>query len=153
MDELFAFDEEFEKYLPDDISVERDGYQGDAYLYVDKKGYLEKLKVSIYTTRWGDKYRAYVHGQKRELVVSLTEGEMMQGKVWFSQEFDDRAKELFIDYYKNKVWEADERLREYKIRLDRVKNLGFMDLENIPIPQRGVSRASSKRDDPFDDFD
>ena len=145
MDELFAFDDDFDEFLPDDISQERDGYQGDAYLYVDKKGYIEKLKVSIYS-RWGDNYRAYVHGQKRELVVSLTEGEMMQGKVWFSQECDDRAKELFIDYYKNKVWEADERLREYKIRLDRVKNLGFMDLADIPIPQRGVSRASNLKD-------
>ena len=151
MDELIDIEDyvdEFELPYDDFHSV----CHGDAFLYLDKRGYLEKVKVSLYDTYWEENYIAYVHGQKRELVVSLNEGEIYQGsKVWFFEESDDRAREMFVERYQKKVRDAEKNLRESRIRLDRVKNQDFKDLKDIPIPQRGVRPNAHQRNDPFDE--
>ena len=51
MDELIDIEDyvdEFELPYDDFQSV----YHGDAFLYLDKRGYLEKVKVSLYDTYW-----------------------------------------------------------------------------------------------------
>lgn len=109
--------------------------KGDAFLYLDKRGYLEKVKVSLYNTVWAENYIASVHGQNRELAVSLNEGEIYQdSKVWFFEESDDQAREMFVERYQKKARDAEKNLRVSRIRLDRVKNQDFKDLKDIPIP-------------------